>query len=199
MDEYNGDFLVADEKIQQGMEWSDTMTIPIAGEKREFGFVLLDERVRQEVQSALPLEKFKDYRKGGMSDEQERLMELQRKDELSESEQEELVELAEQVNPEEEGRDTLGEDAVNALMDAGRHAIEPTEDDVQDIMQAPPDIQEQIFDEIPSHLDKETAQTQLKSYMQSRVEGQPFPIKFQIGQRAFMETVAVQGNGFRNQ
>jgi len=102
MDEYNGDFLVADEKIQQGMEWSDTMTIPIAGEKHEFGFVLLDERIRQEVQSALPLEKFKDYRKGGMSDEQERLMELQRKDELSESEQEELVELAEQVNPEEE-------------------------------------------------------------------------------------------------
>jgi hypothetical protein len=199
MDEYNGDFLVADEKIQQGMEWSDTMTIPIAGEKHEFGFVLLDERVRQEVQSALPLEKFKDYRKGGMSDEQERLMELQRKDELSESEQEELVELAEQVNPEEEGQDTLGKDAVNALMDAGKHAIEPTEDDIQDIMQAPPATQEQIFDEIPSHLDQETARTQLKSYMQSRVEKQPFPIKFQIGQRAFMETVAVQGNGFRNQ
>jgi len=197
MDEYNGDFLVADEKIEQGNNWSDTMAIPVAGEKLEFGFELLNERVRQEVQSTLPLDEFRDYKKGGVSDEQERLMELQRKDELTDDEQEELVELAEEVNPEDEGRDTLGDDAVEALMDAGKHAICPTDDDIDDILQAPPDVQENVLGEIPDHMDKDVIREQLREYMRERVDDQPFPIKFQIGQRAFMETVAVQGNGFQ--
>ena len=198
MDEYNGDFLKADEKIEQGLDWSDTLTIPIAGEEMTFQFALLDERTRQRVQSTLPLEKFRDYQSGGMSDEQERLMELQRKDDLTDDEQEELVELAQKVNPEEEGRDTLGNDAVDALMDAGKVALEPTEDDVTDILNADPTVQERIFGEIPDHLDKETAREKLTEYMEDRVEEQPFPIKFHIGQRAFMETIAVQGNGFQN-
>jgi hypothetical protein len=199
MSELNGDFLRADEKIEQGLDWEDTMTIPIAGDKMEFGFTLLDERMRQQVQSTLPLEKFRDYRKGGMSDEQERLMELQRKDDLTDDEQEELVELAQEVNPEEEGRDTLGDDAVNALMDAGKHAIEPTEGDIQDVIAADPQRQEAILGELPDHLDTETVRDGLREYMRDRIEEQPFPIKFQLGQRAFMETIAVQGNGFQSQ
>jgi len=199
MSELNGDFLRADEKIEQGLEWEDTMTIPIAGEKMEFGFTLLDERMRQQVQSTLPLEKFRDYRKGGMSDEQERLMELQRKDDLTDNEQEELVELAQKVNPEEEGRDTLGDDAVNALMDAGKHAIEPTEGDIQDVIVADPQRQEAILGKLPDHMDSETVRDGLREYIKDRIEEQPFPIKFQLGQRAFMETIAVQGNGFQSQ
>ena len=197
MSEYNGDFLVADEKIEQGNNWSDTMAIPVAGEKLEFGFELLNERVRQEVQSTLPLDEFRDYKKGGVSDEQERLMELQRKDELTDEQQEELVELAEKVNPEQEGRDTLGDESVNALMDAGSYAIRPTDDDVADVLEAPPDVQEDVLGEIPEHLNKNVVREELREYMRDRVEDQPFPIKFQIGQRAFMETVAVQGNGFQ--
>lgn len=199
MSELNGDFLRADEKIEQGLDWEDTMTIPIAGNKMEFGFTLLDERMRQQVQSTLPLEKFRDYRKGGMSEQQERLMELQRKDDLTDDEQEELVELAQEVNPEEEGRDTLGDDAVNALMDAGKHAIEPTEGDIQDVIAADPQRQEAILGELPDHLDTETVRDGLREYMRDRIEEQPFPIKFQLGQRAFMETIAVQGNGFQSQ
>jgi len=198
MDEYNGDFLRADAKIEDGTEWSDTMTIPIAGEEMTFGFELLDERTRQQVQSNLPLEKFRDYQQGGMSEQQERLMELQRQDDLSDDEQEELVALAQEVNPEEEGRDTLGEDAVNALMDAGKHALRPTDGDITDVLNAPPNVQERVLGEIPDHLDHETVEDGLQSYMRKRVENQPFPIKFHIGQRAFMETIAVQGNGFQN-
>jgi len=198
MDDYNGDLLKADEKIEQGTEWWDTLTIPIAGEDMTFGFELLDERPRQNVQSNLPLEEFRDYQQGGMSEEQERLMELQRKDDLTDDEQEELVALAQEVNPEEEGRDTLGEDAVDALMDAGKHAIRPTEDDITDVLNAPPDVQEKVLGEIPDHLDREVIKEELQSYMRDRVENQPFPIKFHIGQRAFMETIAVQGNGFQN-
>lgn len=198
-DELNGDFLRADEKIERGTSWSDTMQIAIAGEKMEFGFTLLDERVRQRVQSTLPLDEFRDYQKGGMSDEQKELMELQRKDELSEEERERLIELAQEVNPEEEGKDTLGNDAVEALMDAGKHAIEPTEDDVTDVINAEPQTHEKIFGEIPDHLDKEVAREGLREYMREQVEEQPFPIKFTLGQRAFMETVAVQGNGFPSQ
>jgi hypothetical protein len=199
MSELNGDFLRADEKIEQGLDWDDTMTIPIAGDKMEFSFTLLDERMRQQVQSTLPLEKFRDYRKGGMSEQQERLMELQRKDDLTDDEQEELVELAQEVNPEEEGRDTLGDDAVNALMDAGKHAIEPTEGDIQDVMAADPQRQEAILGELPDHMDTKTVRDGLREYMRDRIEEQPFPIKFQLGQRAFMETIAVQGNGFQSQ
>lgn len=198
MDDYNGDFLRADEKIQQGNEWQDTMTIPIAGEKMTFGFTLLDERVLQKVQSTLPLEEFRDYKKGGMSEEQKRLMELQRKDDLSEEEREELIELSQEVNPEEEGRDTLGDDAVEALMEGGKHAIEPTDDDVTDVMNAVPETQEEILGELPDHLDKETVRDGLREYMRERIEDQPFPIKFHIGQRAFMETISVQGNGFQS-
>lgn len=197
-DDLNGDFLRADAKIEQGTDWSDTTKIPVAGEKMEFGFELLDERVRQKVQNVLPIDEFRDYRKDGMSDEQKRLMELQRKDELTEEEREEFIELGEKVNPEEEGRDSLGEDAVNALMDAGKEAIIPTEGDVSDVVAADPEKQEQIFGEIPDHLDNETAREGLREYMKERIEGQPFPIKFTLGQIAFMETVAVAGNGFQN-
>lgn len=198
MDDLNGDLLRADEKIEQGVEWQDTMQIPIAGEGMEFGFSLLDERTRTHVQNELPLDEFREYRNDDMSDEQKRMLELQREDELSEEEQEELLELAEEVNPEEEGRDSLGDDAVDALMDAGKAAIEPTEADVQDVIGADPETQQRIFGEIPEHLDTETAREGLKAYIEERVEGQPFPIKFNLGQRAFMETVAVAGNGFQN-
>jgi len=114
------------------------------------------------------------------------------------AEEDELIELAQEVNPEEEGKDSIGEDAVDALMDAGVHAIEPTEGDVQDILAAGPDVQERVFGEIPQSLDKETARDGMREYMRDRIEGQPFPIKFVLGQRAYMETVAVQGNGFQN-
>ena len=193
----NGDFLKADEKIEQGTDWQDTISIPIAGEEMEFGFTLLDERVRQAVQNTLPIEEFRDYKRDGMSEDHKRLMELQRKDDLTEEEEDELIELAQEVNPEEEGKDSIGEDAVDALMDAGVHAIEPTDGDIQDILAADPDVQERVFGEIPQSLDKETARDGMRAYMRERIEGQPFPIKFVLGQRAYMETVAVQGNGFQ--
>jgi len=125
-------------------------------------------------------------------------MELQRKDELTEEEQDELIELAEEVNPEDEGRESLPDAAVDALMDAGKHAIKPTEGDVQDIISADPETQERVFGEIPEHLDTDTAESLLGEYMREQIEDQPFPIKFSLGQRAYMETVAVQGNGFQN-
>ena len=197
-DDLNGDFLRADEKIRQGTDWEDSMSIPIAGERMGFGFTLLNERVRQEVQNCLPIDEFRKYKQSGMSDEQERLMELQRKDELSDAEQDELIELAQEVNPEDEGRESLPDEAVDALMDAGKHALTPTEGDVQDIISADPETQERVFGEIPEHLDTETARSLLGEYMREQVEDQPFPIKFSLGQRAYMETVAVQGNGFQS-
>jgi len=195
-DDYHGDFLVADEKIEQGTDWTDTTTIPVAGDTLEFGFSLLDENVRQYVQSVLPLDELR-ASKQDVSEDQERFMELQRKDELTEEDREELVELAEALNPEEEGRETLGEDAVDALMEAGVHAIEPTEDDVTDVMEADPETQQQILGEIPDHLDRAVAREQLKEYMEERIQGQPFPIKFTLGQTAYVETMSVLGNGFQ--
>lgn len=199
MSELNGDLLRADEKIEQGTEWSDTMSIPVAGEKLEFGFTLLNERVRTKVQNELPMDELRKYRSDGMSDDHKRLMELQRKDELTDSEQDELIELAEEVNPEEEGRDSLGDGAVNALMDAGKHALEPTEGDVNDVLQADPPTQQRFFDgELPDHMNADVVRDALREYWRDRLEGQPFPIKFTLGQRAYMETLAVQGNGFQD-
>ena len=197
MTDINGDFLRADEKIEQGLDWTDTMTIPVAGEQMDFGFQLLDETTLQYVQNELPLDEFREYRQDGMSDEHEELMELQRKDDLTDEEQERLLELAEEVNPEEEGRDSLSQDAINALMDAGKDSLIPTEEDVTDVMNADPEVQQRIFGELPEHMDRDTARDGLTEYMRERVEGQPFPIKFTLGQRAYMETIAVQGNGFQ--
>jgi hypothetical protein len=193
----NGDLLRADEKIREGTDWEGTMSIPVAGEKLEFGFTLLDERVRQAVQNELPMDEFRKYRQSDMSDEQKRLLELQRKEDLTDEEETELIELAEEVNPEEEGRDSLPDGAVAALMDAGKHALEPTEDDVQDVLAADPDIQQRIFGEMPDHVNTESARNALREYMRDQIEEQPFPIKFTLGQRAYMETVAVAGNGFQ--
>jgi hypothetical protein len=198
MSDFNGDLLRADEKIDQGIEWTDTVSIPVAGEEMTFGFSLLNERTRQPVQDALPLDEFRDYQNDGMSEEQERLMELQRKDDMSDDEEEELLRLAQEVNPEEEGRNELGDEAVDALMEAGKEAFEPTDEDVGDILSAPPDVQQRIFGDIPEHLDRETAREELREYMKERLEDQPFPIKFILGQRAYMETVAVAGNGFQD-
>lgn len=199
MSELNGDLLRADEKIEKGINWSDTMLIPVAGEKMEFGFTLLDETVRQRVQEALPMDEFREYKKDGVSEEQERIMELQRKDDLTEDEQDEMLELMEEVNPEEEGRNKLGDEAVDALMMAGKEALEPTEADVNDLMSADPEVQQKVFDgSIPSMLDQEAARDGLREYMKERVVGQPFPIKYVLGQRAYMETVAVAGNGFQD-
>ena len=197
-DNFNGDLLRADEKIRQGNDWQETMTIPVAGEEMEFGFTLLSERVRQNVQNTLPMEEFRKYRSDGMSEEQKRLLELQRQDDLTDDEQDELIELAEEVNPEDEGRDSLPDGAVGALMDAGKHALEPTEDDVSDVLTADPQVQQDIFGEIPEHMDEDSARDLLREYMREQVEDQPFPIKFSLGQRAFMETVAVAGNGFQS-
>lgn len=198
MSDLNGDLLVADEKIEQGTEWQDTMKVPIAGEKLAFGFTLLDERVRQRVLNQLDLDEFRDYRKGGRSEEHERLIELQRKDELSEDEEEELLDLIDDVNPEEEGRDALPDDAIDALMKAGKHAIEPTDGDLQDILAADPPTQERILGHIPEG-GKDDIRDDVREYQRDLVESQPFPIKFQIGQRAFMETMSVLGNGFQSQ
>jgi len=198
MNEYNGDLLLADEKIGEGTDWSDTMSIPVAGEKMTFGFSLLEERVLRRIQNHLPMEEFQKYRRDDMSDDHKRLLELQRKDDLTDDEEDELIALAEEVNPEDEGRDSLPDGAVGALMDAGVEALEPTDEDVTDIMNAPPDVQERVFGKIPDHLDKERAREQLREYMQERIEAQPFPIKFSLGQRAYMETVSVMGNGFQN-
>lgn len=197
MDDLNGDFLLADEKIEQGLDWQETMTIPVAGEQMEFGFTLLNERVRQKVQNTLPMEEFQKYQNEEVSEEHKRLMELQRKDDLTEDQEEELLELAEEVNPEEEGREKLGEDAVDKLMDAGKHAIEPTEGDVQDVLALPPDQQEDILGHVPQG-GADEVRDDLRAYMRERIEEQPFPIKFMLGQRAYMETVAVAGNGFQN-
>jgi hypothetical protein len=196
-EELNGDLLRADEKIREGTDWEGTMSIPVAGEKLEFGFTLLDERVRQAVQNELPMDEFRKYRQSDMSDEQKRLLELQRKEDLTDEEETELIELAEEVNPEEEGRDSLPDGAVAALMDAGKHALEPTEDDVQDVLAADPDTQQRIFGEMPDHVDTDSARSALREYMREQIEEQPFPIKFTLGQRAYMETVAVAGNGFQ--
>jgi hypothetical protein len=199
-DDYNGDFLIADEKIRQGNDWDGEMTIPVAGEQLTFGYTLLDERVRQQVETTLPLEEFQQYKQDDMSEDHERLMELQRKSSLTDEEEDELLELVEEVNPEDEARDSLPDEAVNAIMDAGVHAIEPTDGDIQDVVMTDPEVQEDIFGEdVPTHMDEETVRDPLREYMRERIEEQPFPIKFSLGQQAWMETVSVLGNGFPSQ
>jgi hypothetical protein len=197
--DYDGGLLLADEKIDEGLDWETEMVVPVAGEEVPFGISLLNERTVERVKQTLPIDEFQAYRNEDRSEDYERFMELQRKgpDELDEEEREEFLELAEEVNPEEEGRDSLGDEAIDALMDAGKEALEPTEDDISDFMSLSPERQADICGgDLPDHLDTEVAAEQLRSYMQERIENQPFPIKFMLGQRAYLETVTVQGNGF---
>lgn len=199
-DDYSGDYLTARDKINQGVDWRGTANVPVDGETMQFGHRLLNETEFHDLKRVIPLSELREYKNSDESDAEKRLQELQQKDELSDAEERELEQLqAEVAAMQDDIEDALGEDAYDEIMRAGRRAIMPTEDDVEDIINAPHDVQRRVLGEVPQMLDFDTAEELLKEDMVETVSQQPYPIKFTVGMQAFAETVRVLGNGIRRE
>jgi len=198
--DYNGDWITARQKINEGTDWRGTANVTVDGEAREIGFRLLNESEFLDLKRVIPLSDLQEYQDEDQSEAEERLQELQSKDELTDEEERELETLQAKVaSMQDEIEDKLGQEAYDEILRAGKRAVMPTEGDVQDILDAPLDVQKQILHHVPDYMDFEAAEELLKQDMEQTIEDQPYPIKFTLGMQAFMESVKVLGNGLNRE
>lgn len=200
MSDYQGSWITARRKINEGTDWRGTANVSIDGQTHEIGFRLLNESEYLDVKRVVPLSELKDYQDENESDAEERLRELAGKDELTEAEEEELEDLQGEVaSMQDQIEDALGTEAFNKILWAGKQTVMPTEDDIRDVLDMPPTQQREILPHVPDYLDEETVEELLKQDMEEQIENQPYLIKFTIGMQAFLETTRVLGNGLTQQ
>ena len=201
--EYSGDWITARRKINKGKDWRGTANVSIGGQTMEIGHRLLTESEFLDLKRTLPLSELQEYREEDQSEAEQRLEELQQQDDLSPEEADELETLQAKVAAmQDDIEDALGEDAYDKIIWAGKRAVMPTEQDCEDFVNAPPSVQVDIADvtspnQLPNPMtpgDEEVEQL-LKQDMLATIEGCPYPLKFNIGMQAFMESVRVLGNG----
>ena len=183
----------ARQKIQEGKDWRGTANVVLGGDTQELTHRLLTETEFFEVRQSIDLQKLQEYAQEEESEAEKRVKELQQKEELSDAEEEELEELSVEVQQKQaEIEEALGENAYQSLMDAGKKALVPSEEDVTEAMNLPVEEQKRIFGRIPNG-GKPVFRDLLKSDMEEMVEEQPYPIKYLIGQQAFVESVKLLG------
>jgi hypothetical protein len=195
--DYNGDFLETEAKLEDTSTWTDTVEVPLGDDTITLAHRLLTERERVELRVRLPMDDLQEYQNEDMGEERERILELQEKDDLTEAEKEELKELHASAGQQIGGLlSALGQEGVNALMDAGKWTVQPTEADLNDVIQAPRERQKEIFNgDVPNVLDHETVREPLADAIRKKIEAQPYLIKLHIGLKALNETNGVtQGN-----
>lgn len=199
--QYNGDWITARRKINEGTDWRGTANVTIDGAAKEIGFRLLSESEFLELKRVIPLSELQEYEEDEQTEAEQRLQELQAKDDLDADEERELESLQEQVAAMQDSiEDALGSEAYDKIMWAGRKAIMPTDDDIQDFYNCSPQVQCEIagvqsVKQLPQHMSDDDVEDILKNDMIDVISQQPYPIKFNIGMQAFMESVKVLGNG----
>lgn len=197
--DYSGDYLTGRRKVSQGTDWRGTVNVSLGDDTVSWGHRLLNESEFFEVKQIISLSEFEDYKDEDQPDAQERLLELQEKEELTDEEEAELQDLSREMAAETDKiEDALGDDAYDKLMWAGKQAVMPTDEDLEDLVfNAPKEIQSEILGDVPQHLspDDPKVEEALKRDMVQTISQQPFPIKLNLGMQAFMETIRVMGNG----
>lgn len=205
MSDYSGDYLTARNKINQGTDWRGTASVAVDGNELAIGHRLLNEEEFFDIKRVIPLSELREYRDEDESDAEKRLRELQSRDEeLTKEETEELEQLQGEIAAKQDDiEDALGKEAYDKLMWAGKQAIMPTEDDIEDIIQASPEVQREVLcqdgEDLPNPMLPGSVEPRLKRDMVETVEAQPYPIKYTIGMKAFVETVSVLGNGLNRE
>jgi len=195
--QYNGDFLAVDEKLDEAANWTDTVQVPMGDSTITLAHRLLTERERLKLRVQLPMDDLQEYQNEEMDADRERLLALQEKDSLTDDEEAELRELHETAGQQTAGLlSALGSDGVNALMDAGKWTVQPTAEDIQDVINAPKGRQKQIFDgDVPNVLTPEEVREPLAEAIRDKIEAQPYLLKLHLGMKALNETNGVtQGN-----
>lgn len=193
------DFVRAKKKIADAKNWRGTVNVEMGGDTITFAHRLLNESEFLDLKKSLNLEAAQDESGNvGQTEAQERLLELQQKDDLSDEEEEELAALTQEVAQEmDKIEDTLGDEGYNLLMEKGKDAIEPTEDDIDYVFDQNPQEMKQLMNvsQLPNPITRDAVADELRKEYVRMVEDQPYPIKVNVGMQAFSETLSVLGNG----
>ncbi|MDB9247449.1 hypothetical protein PN419_00310 [Halorubrum ezzemoulense] len=186
-------WLDARQKIQEGTDYTDTVEVPFGDETIELTHRLLTESELYEVEASIDREELMEYQQEDMSDAEQRIRELQEKDDLTAAEQQELKDLARQIQAEQAGiMDSMGEEAFDAFMNAGRTALTPSEEDIDEHFELSTDEQERRFNFVPNT--REEMREAIELEMREMVVDQPYPIKLIVGQKAYAESVSLLGD-----
>lgn len=197
------DFVRAKQKITDARNWRGDVNVSMGGETVTFKHRLLTESEFMELKQKLNLDEVQSESEEnlGQTDAQERLLELQQKDELTEEEEAELEELSRKVAGQTDKIERiLGEDGYDELMKVGKRAIEPSESDVEYVYDASPDEMRDLMgvDTLPNPLTKDAVREHLSEELRSMITDQPYPIKLNVGMQALSETITVLGNGLQD-
>lgn len=188
----------ARQKITEGVEYRDTVPIPFGDETIDLTHRLLNEGELFEIESAIDHSALQEHRQSGDDDDdvsaaEARVRELQSKDELSEREERELKDLSQRLAAQQQGiMDSMGYETYQAFMKAGKTALVPSEEDINNAFELDPSEQKDRFGDIPNTRDQMF--DALKTEMETVVDDQPYPIKFMVGQKAYAESLSVLGN-----
>lgn len=197
------DFVRAKQKITDARNWRGDVNVGFGEETITFKHRLLSETEFMELKRTLNLGELQEQSDEnlGQTDAQERLLELQQKQELTDGEEAELQELSRKVAGQTDKIEKmLGEDGYDKLMQAGRDTIEPSDESVDYVYNASPDEARDLMgvDTLPNPLTKDAVRDQLAEELRSMVTGQPYPIKMNVGMQALSETITVLGNGLQD-
>lgn len=197
------DFVRANEKISDARNWRGDVNVTLGDETLTFKHRLLNEKEFLNIKKELDFSNAADEGgpgNVGQTDDQERLLELQQKEELSEEEEEELQKLAGKVAQQTDKiEDALGENGYDLFMEAGKKTIEPSEDAVEYVYDADPHEAKDLMgvDTLPNPMTKGVVREHLREQLRQMISEQPYPIKMNVGMQAFSETVSVLGNESR--
>jgi len=194
----------AKEKITDGTDWRGTVNVSLGDETVAFSHRLLKETELMRIRNTLDMESLTeggdDDGSVGQTEAQERMLELQQKAELSEDERSELNDLAREVAGETDSiEDALGSDGYYLLMEMGQNTIEPSDEYVEWVYEQSPEKQrvEMGVENLPQPLTKKAVREELRGELRDLIDGQPYPIKIQVGLQSLGETLSVLGNGFQ--
>jgi|APHM01.1.fsa_nt_gi hypothetical protein len=186
-------------KIEDGVDWRGTVSIDMDDTTVDYTHRMLNESELFRVREAIDTSEVQNTDDDGINEEaRDRLIELQQKDNLTDEERDEMRELGQELAGDEDSlSEALGEDGMYLIMEMGQNAIKPSEEYVEWVLSEPPSTQrEQLrVDEIPNPLRASDVEELLTSKLRDDIDGQPYPIKIQIGMAAFAETLSVLGNG----
>lgn len=186
-------WLDARQKIQEGTDYTDNVDVPFGDETIELHHRLLTESELLDVEASMDREELMEHQSSDLSDAEQRIRELQRKDDLSPAEEEELRELARQIQAEQAGvMNSMGKDAFNAFMNAGKKALTPSEADIEEHFELSPDEMERRFNFVPET--RPDMREAIELEMREMVDDQPYPIKLIVGQKAYAESIALLGD-----
>lgn len=198
------DFVRAKQKISDATNWRGDVTVSLGDDTVTFKHRLLNENEFLELKRELDLSSATDGDAPGnvgQTEDQERLLELQQKEDLTDEEENELRERAQRVAQQtNQIEDALGEKGYSLLMDAGRNTIEPSQEDVDyvyDLTSEDPNRAKELMgvSQFPNPLTKGTVREHLRDELVSMITDQPYPIKLNVGMQAFSETISILGNG----